>query len=49
MPRPRKNEKRAEYISRCVEVRQKEHPKEHPDQSVAICSSMWKKYKRNKK
>ena len=48
MPTPLKGESRSAYIRRCVKVRQKEHPEEDVDQSVAICSSMWDQYRKKK-
>lgn len=48
MPTPKKGEKRNSYISRCVRVRQHEHPGENVKQSAAICYSMWRKHKGGK-
>lgn len=49
MPTPLPNETQSEYISRCIKVRQREHPNESVSQSVAICESMWKSYQKKKK
>ena len=50
MPKPRKNEKRSDFVSRCVRQRRQEGQKEDVNQSVAICYSIWKKrHKKGKK
>ncbi len=49
MPYPKKGEKKSDYVSRCVKIRQNEHPDEDNDQSVAICNSMWDQAKKKKK
>lgn len=47
MPTPRKDEKKSEFISRCIEyVVEKEGKKQ--EQAVAICHSIWKNKKEKK-
>lgn len=42
MPKPKKGESKSSFVSRCVRIRQKEHPKENPNQSVAVCYSVYR-------
>jgi len=42
MPAPRSGESEQDFVNRCVPVRQKEHPDEGQDQSVAICHSVYR-------
>ncbi len=46
MPKPRKNEKRQEYISRFMsnDAMQKEYPKQ--DRRSAVAYSTWRKHKK---
>jgi len=47
MPNPRKNEKKKEYISRCIPQVIKEGKEQ--DQAIAICYSMWKEHEKSSK
>lgn len=49
MPEPKKGENKQDYISRCIKVRRKEHPEEKKDKSVAVCYSLWRTAKSEKK
>lgn len=44
MPTPNKNEKKSEFLSRCIPILIKEDKPQ--DQSVAICISMWEEHKK---
>lgn len=46
MPTPKKGESADDFVSRCVRVRQHEHPDESQKQSVAVCYSMHRKAKK---
>ncbi len=48
MPKPKKNEKRSEYVSRFMsnDNMKKEYPKQ--DQRVAVAYNKWRKHKRKK-
>jgi len=48
MPRPHKGESKKSYVQRCVVIRQREYPKEDPNQSIAVCYSMYRKHKKDK-
>jgi hypothetical protein len=45
MPTPGKKETQKDFVSRCIPIRQKEHPGEDPKQSSAICNSIFRKEK----
>ena len=47
MPTLGVKEKQPDFVSRCVKVRQAEHPGEDNKQSVAICYSMYKDQKKS--
>ena len=47
MPTPKKDEKKSDYMQRCVPMLINEGKK--PDQAVAICSSMYDEHKKDKK
>jgi hypothetical protein len=40
MPYRKKNEPLEDYVSRCISVRQKEHPGESRERSAAACFGM---------
>jgi hypothetical protein len=40
MPYRKKNEPLEDYVSRCISVRQKEHPGEKRERSAAACFGM---------
>jgi len=42
MPTPSKGESQKDFVSRCIPIRQKEHPDEDPKQSAAVCNSMYR-------
>jgi hypothetical protein len=44
MPTPRKGESQKAYVSRCISMRQHEHPEENTKQSAAVCYSMYRKH-----
>ena len=46
MPKPKEDEKFKEFISRCIPVRRKEHPKESKEQSIRVCYEIWRKQKK---
>jgi len=41
MPKPNKNEKEDDFISRCIPIVIEEGTTDDPDQAAAICHSMW--------
>ncbi len=43
MPKRKSGEPLKKYVSRCVKVRRKEHPKESVKRSVAACYGMGRK------
>lgn len=49
MPNLGVNEKKSDFVPRCVSVRQKENPGEDQKQSVAICHSMYRDMKKKRK
>jgi len=49
VPVPHKGEAEKEYVSRCISVRQHEHPGEPVKQSAAICHSMYRQHKKKKR
>lgn len=42
MPKPGVKEDKDSFVSRCISVRQDEHPGEDQKKSVAICHSMYR-------
>jgi|WetSurMetagenome_2_1015567.scaffolds.fasta_scaffold541829_2 hypothetical protein len=46
MPKPTAGESQSDFVSRCIGVRQNEHPTEDPKQSSAICYSVWDEHKK---
>lgn len=48
MPTPNEGESKKAYVSRCIGVRQNEHPDEDVKQSSAVCYSMWDQAKKKK-
>jgi len=45
MPRPKKNEKKSDFIARCIPIVLAEGTTDNPSQAAAICYSLWDKYK----
>lgn len=45
MPKPKPGESQKDYVSRCIPIRQKEHPGEDVKQSAAVCYSMYRQAK----
>jgi hypothetical protein len=43
MPKRKKGESLKDYVSRCIPIRQREHPEESQDRSVAACYGMGRK------
>jgi hypothetical protein len=41
MPKPQEGESQSDFVSRCISVRQHEHPDEDTKQSSAVCYSVW--------
>lgn len=48
MPKPKPNETKKEFISRCVPYVLKEGTAKDNKQAVAICNSIWKKHLKEK-
>jgi hypothetical protein len=46
MPTPRRGESQRDYVSRCVPIRQHEHPEESRERSVAACYGMFKQHRK---
>lgn len=46
MPKPKPNESRNDYISRCIPIVIDEGTAEDPEQAAAICYSMWRESKK---
>ena len=46
MPTPRKNEKRGDFVSRCIPVFKRDHPGSKTDQAVVVCGKMFDKFQR---
>ena len=44
MPTPRKNEKKSDFISRCIPFVIHEGTTKDPKQAAAICHSIWRKH-----
>ena len=44
MPKPGKNEKRKDFISRCIPIVINEGTTKDPKQAAAICHSIWRKH-----
>jgi len=42
MPAKQKGESEQHYVSRCIKIRQREHPDEKVKQSAAVCHSMFR-------
>lgn len=49
MPERRKKEKFEDYVSRCVMTRRHEHPEESQKQSLAVCYSMGRTWRKGQK
>ncbi len=49
MPVPRKNEKKEDFINRCIPYVIHEGTTKDPKQATAICNSIWRKSKKKKK
>lgn len=49
MPTPKKNEKKKDFIARCIPIVLEEGTAKDQDQAVAICNSIWDKSKKEKK
>ena len=45
MPKPKKGEKKREYIARCIPVVLREGTAKSREQAVAICNSLWEKHR----
>ena len=48
MPRPGKNEKRKDFIKRCIPIVLEDGTAKDSDQAVAICNSIWRERKKMK-
>jgi hypothetical protein len=48
MPNPEKNEKRPDYISRCVQMLKHEDPKRPTKECLGQCYGMWDEHKKKK-
>jgi hypothetical protein len=44
MPKPRKNETRKQFISRCIPYVHKERPSWENDHIIAYCFGVWKEH-----
>jgi len=44
MPKPHKNEKKKEFINRCIPIVIEDKTAENPEQATAICYSIWKEH-----
>jgi hypothetical protein len=49
LPTPNAGEKQSDFIGRCVPYVKKEHPEWPQDQCVAVCYSIWRRSKEEKK
>lgn len=49
MPKPSKDETEKDFVSRCIPIRQHEHPKEKVNQSARVCHEVYRKHKGRKK
>jgi len=49
MPKPRKGERRDEFVSRAIPIIKKESPRQPHDQIVARAFSLWRQSKKQKK
>jgi hypothetical protein len=43
MPKPKKGEKRKDFVSRCIPIVLKDGTAKDQDQAVAVCNSMWRR------
>jgi hypothetical protein len=48
MPRPRQNETKSEFLTRCVPFVLEEGTAKNQEQAVAICHSLWEQSKDGK-